>query len=33
VTFSDGSIKDLDFGDLLARGGVFAALRDDRQPV
>jgi hypothetical protein len=27
---SDGSIKDVDLGPLLARGGVFAPMRDDR---
>ncbi len=30
LTFSDGSVKDVDLGDLLSRGGVFAAIRDDR---
>jgi hypothetical protein len=28
--FSDGAVKDVDLGSLLARGGVFAAIRDDR---
>ena len=30
LTFSDGSVKDVDLEDLLSRGGVFAAIRDDR---
>src|SRR6266851_1592478 len=30
LTFSDGAIKDVDLGELLARGGVFSAIRDDR---
>lgn len=30
VTFSDGSVKDIELGELLARGGVFAQIRDDR---
>jgi hypothetical protein len=30
LTFSDGSVKDIDLGELLARGGVFARIRDDR---
>lgn len=30
VTFSDGSVKDTDLGELLARGGVFAGIRNDR---
>ena len=28
--FSDGAVKDVDLGGLLSRGGVFAAIRDDR---
>ena len=28
--FSDGAVKEVDLGSLLARGGVFAAIRDDR---
>lgn len=28
--FSDGAVKAVDLGSLLARGGVFAAIRDDR---
>jgi len=31
LTFSDGSVKDVDLGGLLARGGVFAGVRDDRE--
>lgn len=31
LTFSDGSIKDVDLHELLALGGVFAPIRDDRQ--
>lgn len=31
LTFSDGSVKDVDLRELLARGGVFGAIRDDRQ--
>jgi len=31
LTFSDGAIKDVDLGALLARGGVFSAIHDDRQ--
>ena len=30
VTFSDGSVKDIDLGELLARGDVFAGIRNDR---
>jgi hypothetical protein len=30
LTFSDGSVKDVDLGELLNRGGVFAEIRDDR---
>jgi uncharacterized protein DUF2442 len=30
LSFSDGSVKDVDLGDLFSRGGVFAAIRDDR---
>jgi len=30
LTFSDGAVKDVDLGDLLSRGGVFAAIRDHR---
>lgn len=28
--FSDGAVKDVDLSELLARGGVFAPIRDDR---
>ena len=31
IEFSDGAVKDLDVGDLFARGGVFAEIRDNRQ--
>ena len=31
VTFSDGAVKDVDIGEIVARGGVFAAIRDDRR--
>ena len=31
LTFSDGSVKDVDLGELFAPGGVFAPIRDDRQ--
>jgi hypothetical protein len=30
LTFSNGAVKDVDVGELLARGGVFTAIRDDR---
>jgi hypothetical protein len=30
VTLSDGSVKDIDLGELLARDGVLAGVRDDR---
>ena len=30
ITFSDGAIKDVNLGPLLAGGGVLAAIRDDR---
>ena len=30
VSFSDGAVKDVDLSRLLARGGVFAAIRDSR---
>jgi hypothetical protein len=30
LRFSDGAIKDVDLGELLARGGVFSAIRDHR---
>jgi hypothetical protein len=28
--FSDGSVKDVDLGPVLERGGLFAPVRDDR---
>jgi hypothetical protein len=31
LEFSDGAIKDVDVGDVLAGGGVFAAIRDRRE--
>ncbi len=30
IRFSDGAVKDVDLGELLARGGVFAAIHEDR---
>jgi hypothetical protein len=30
VTFSDGAVKEVDVGGLLAAGGVFAPIRDRR---
>lgn len=30
LRFSDGAVKDVDLSGLLARGGVFAGIRDDR---
>jgi len=30
LTFTDGAVKDVDIGDLLAPGGVFSTIRDDR---
>lgn len=30
LTFSDGAVKDVDVDALLAAGGVFAPIRDDR---
>lgn len=30
LTFSDGAVKDVDVSAVLERGGVFAAIRDDR---
>jgi Protein of unknown function (DUF2442) len=30
LRFSDGAVKDVDLSGLLARGGVFARIRDDR---
>lgn len=31
VTFTDGAVMDIGVGDLLAGGGVFGAIREDRQ--
>jgi hypothetical protein len=31
VTFSDRSVKEIDLSELLAEGGVFAPIRDDRE--
>jgi hypothetical protein len=31
ITFSDGAVKDVDVAEILARGGVFAAVRDSRE--
>lgn len=30
ATFSDGAVKEIDLTELLARGGVFTSIRDDR---
>jgi hypothetical protein len=30
ATFSDGAVKEIDLSDLMARGGVFAPIRDHR---
>jgi Protein of unknown function (DUF2442) len=30
LTFSDGAVKDVDVGEIIARGGVFAAIGGDR---
>lgn len=30
LTFNDGAIKDVDLGDVLARGGVFEPIREQR---
>lgn len=29
LTFSDGAVKDVDVGEILARGDVFSAIRED----
>jgi hypothetical protein len=29
LTFSDGAVKEVDLGDLISRGPVFAAMRED----
>jgi hypothetical protein len=31
IEFCDGAVKDVDLGELLARGGEHAEIRDDRQ--
>jgi hypothetical protein len=31
LTFSDGAIKDVDVGEIVGRGGVFSAIREDRR--
>jgi hypothetical protein len=31
LTFSDGAVKDVDVGEVLARGGVFEPLRQRRE--
>ena len=31
VTFSDGAVKEIDLGELLAGGGVFALIYDNRE--
>jgi hypothetical protein len=31
ITFSDGAVKDVDVGEIIARGGVFEAIRDRRE--
>jgi hypothetical protein len=31
LTFSDGAIKDVDVSEIVVRGGVFAAIRDQRE--
>ena len=30
IVHTDGAVKDVDLSDILTRGGVFAAVRDDR---
>jgi hypothetical protein len=30
LRFSDGAVKDVDLSEVLARGGVFARIQDDR---
>jgi hypothetical protein len=30
IRFSDGAVKDVDLGEFLARGGVLAAIHEDR---
>lgn len=31
ISFSDGAVKDVDVANVLAHGGVFAAIRDRRE--
>ena len=31
LTFSDGAVKDVDVGEILARGGVFEPIRERRE--
>lgn len=31
LTFSDGAVKDVDIGEILARGGVFEPIRERRE--
>ncbi len=31
ATFSDGAVKEIDLSDLMARGGVFAPIREHRE--
>ncbi len=31
ATFSDGAVKEIDLSDLMAKGGVFAQIRDHRE--
>lgn len=31
LTFADGAVHEVDLADLLAAGGVFAGIRDDRE--
>jgi hypothetical protein len=31
ATFSDGAVKEIDLGELLAGGGIFEPIRDDRK--
>lgn len=31
LTFSDGAVKDVDVGELVARGGVFSPIRERRE--
>jgi hypothetical protein len=31
ATFSDGAIKEIDLGEVMGRGGVFAPIREDKE--